>query len=161
MKNILLLIITFIIFIACKKADNIDPSSLPEGTLSCTISGKNWVSDKDFATAQILNDGTVSIEGLESGTKSDINLGIFKVDMVAGKTIDIADNTSERGNAYYHTLDANFVVLKQFNGLSGQVNIISVSATNVTGTFTFEADSYPSKSEKVSITNGKFNLKIQ
>jgi hypothetical protein len=167
MKTIFLLLIILPSLFSC--GEDGDSTYESGGTITATINGKSWTSGKvdGVSSAQATSTALVlDIGGFEPSSSSALGVIVFdKKDLVVGKTMDITKFTlsgTSDNEAYgsHIILDKDGNVLKTYYSESGSLKITEMSASNIKGTFSFEAANEDKPSDKISVKNGKFDLPI-
>ena len=163
MKNIMyfLLIIasTFGLFGCTSKTEDPAPAnSSGSDTMTCTINGKAWKASSILAGIEKTLDAVV-FTGTQNSDNSQIGM-LFDTELLkAGKTIPLDESLFGGVNlqlrAYYKDSKA-----KSYIPFSGSINITSASSTTAQGTFSFKAYDNKNKSDIITITDGKFDLKL-
>jgi hypothetical protein len=143
-----LLALTFLA--ACSK-DDADPDTSTPG-ISWTVDGTNvtaYTIDKVVSTTSIrLN----AVAGTVSGSGSLILIAPKK----AGTYILSPTSASTEAHAFYSA--STSTTATPYEASAGSIVITTLTATNVTGTFTFTGDEMQGGSTRKVITNGKFNI---
>jgi hypothetical protein len=162
MKNILLIVLLSLLFMACKK-ESVEPSGSSStndakpkvtGTMKAILDGTPW-------EAKSVNfNGTfalITFSGKDIGG-NDISFQFVETNLQLNKIYDIS-LPSKAGN-----LDCNVIyALKATDphfGVSGQLKISKyVRGKEIAGEFSFVCDNFINK--KFTFTNGEFSMKYQ
>jgi hypothetical protein len=171
MKTFLFLALALPIFISCSKSETGFTPEVSNGTMSAIIDGKSWSAKlvDGIGPEAITESGTdpiVDFYGYDKTYMGTLTFSIYKTELVAGKTIAIKEFTiptlSERRNiADYIISDDNNNLIKAYHSTSGTMKITSISATNIKGTFSFEAYNEANASDKISVKDGKFDVPLR
>ena len=137
------------------------------GTLKAKIGGSNFTSIPQAAMALLATNGiyqNLAISGADASGKS-LQLQILAENIGVG-TYQITDQSDIFSSGTYSEVDVNNPTSAQVwgapydgGGNSGSITITAITATNVTGTFNFTAQSITGTGSK-AITDGSFNLNI-
>jgi hypothetical protein len=167
MRKIFFLIIIIHCLHSCEKSDPVLVQEETYGVMSAKVAGKSWLAkyiDGAGPTAIITSLGGVDFTGLDKGIGGVITLEtIDKADIVAGKTIEIksVNNPGDIENTAAYIVEDVSGLTKEYYAVSGTLKITSASSNNVKGTFNFDAVNSVNGSDKISITEGKFDLPLK
>lgn len=151
--NFYALVLSLFLMISCDKDETkMDQNS---STFTCTVAGKAFKAS--FAGARIedaISDGTLQLFAIDEKAEISIELLLDEKTALTGKTVD-----AEGGLAY--TASGKTYVITPDR--KAKVNISLRSGDVVKGSFSFTADEdllNPGKST-ISVSDGKFELKIE
>lgn len=165
-KTILVLMaVVAVSLTSCKKDDDGDGGgSAPEGTVSATVAGNGFKSVTAFATkAGSGGVSMISITGVDASQRTVgltmngvTETGTYAIGGGANITIsgsyieiDLGSNTAQTWQAPYDSSEV------------GEVNISSISNTNIQGSFFFTAKNVNGDQTLREVSSGSFNLSFQ
>jgi hypothetical protein len=146
---------------ACSKKSN-DPAP------ATTTTGITWTVDNANYTSTVSN---VTVQGTDmyltgiSGTTGGINNTISIVVPAATGTYNIASAPANANYLLSYNVNSSttsatvYVASNLRNNGAGTVTVITYSATEVAGTFSFTGDNASGGTDKKVVTNGKFSVK--
>lgn len=179
MKNILLLLSSFIILAGCKKSVDSLPEATQTGanTFGLKLDGQFWVPQKfaginaPILTAQLTganqNDLIVTAQNFASEpTETEFKLYIKNI--TGAGTYQFNQNTDINNGAssYAYYVKRRINPLNEWitsNQYTGSVTITKWDLPNmiVSGTFEFKAGSMDSSAAPITVTDGRFDIKLQ
>jgi hypothetical protein len=180
MKNLLFFVCSVLLFAGCKKSIDVLPEASQTGanTFGLKLNGEFWIPQKfvgintPILNAQLsgssVNDLLITAQNFASEpTETQFTLYIKNISGPAtyqlNQTTDIYPNAS--GNyAYYVKRKINplneWITNSQY---TGTVTITKWDLANdiVSGTFEFKAGSIDSSADPITVTEGRFDVKLQ
>lgn len=151
---------------SCKKDDDggEDPSA-NEGTLTASVDGNSFTSLEIATVANEVSangNTTITIQGSDASGKGIILIingfdgtGTYEL---RDDNVFIVANYVE-ANVSNPTATQTWTAPYQDSGVVGQIQISAKTATNIQGTFNFDAQN-PNDSTIKNITNGSFNMDL-
>ena len=128
----------------------------------------NTPANPYYLTASIANDNPPSftattVTGTNTGPATKGTVQITATNASGEGMIIVFSNNCSPGNYVQGNQGVNFYYFltytSQYSGTSGTLNLTSVIGTTVSGTFSFSATN-PATATSVTVTNGKFNAKL-
>ena len=178
MKNILILLSCLFLLVSCKKSIDALPEATQTGanTFGLKLDGQFWVPQK-FAgisapTLEAFYSGTGDLRitaGNFASEPTETEFEIFVKNASAPGVYQLNQNTEVYPNA---AASYGYYVKRKINPLNewitntqykGSVTITKLDLTNriVSGTFEFTAGSIDSSAAPISVTDGRFDVKLQ
>lgn len=134
-------------------------SSKNDPTPAADAAGMSWTVDGSNVTA-IMTDKTVSADDIKLDGATGTISGSTVVELTMPKKVGTYDLASGSTNAIAIYAIGNTSSGTGYFATSGTITVSNLSATNVTGTFTFKGEELGGTKPAKTITNGKFNIAL-
>jgi hypothetical protein len=179
MKNILLLFSSILILAGCKKSVDFLPEATQTGanTFGLNLDGKFWIPQKfagisaPLLSAQLIganqNDLVITAQNFAS-EPTETEFKLFIKNITGAGTYQLNENTdiNSMGSSYGYYVKRKINPLNQWitsSQYTGSVTITKWDLPNmiVSGTFEFKAGSIDSSAAPITVTNGRFDIRLQ
>lgn len=177
MKTLLPIFAATLVFISCSKEVSELPPATQTGanTFGAKVNGKFWVPQgfgplpaNDILEARMAgNDIVINARNFSSSpTETEFELRLINVTApgIIQLNADVSHPTFENSYAYY--VKRNFTPINEWittSSATGSVTITRIDTVNmiVSGTFQFDMINMYNNPEPLSVTEGRFDLRIQ
>jgi hypothetical protein len=178
-KNILLLFSSILILAGCKKSVDSLPEATQTGanTFGLNLDGKFWIPQKfagisaPLLSAQLIganqNDLVITAQNFAS-EPTETEFKLFIKNIPGAGTYQLNENTdiNSMGSSYGYYVKRKINPLNQWitsSQYTGSVTITKWDLPNmiVSGTFEFKAGSIDSSAAPITVTNGRFDIRLQ